>query len=164
MNQHLQQVRDFHDSLGVAQPDAGDTLRLPNKDIVLRQALLLGCASDTFQAIADGNQPKILAGLVDLAFNALAAIASSGEALVSVPVNWRRDGSMVSVSSALSEKLNQCLSGEAVHYSALYAMCRSVAEGYIQADFDVAFQIVYQHLTSGRGDAEPVNLQAALKA
>jgi hypothetical protein len=131
-------------------------------DIVMRQALLLDCASDTFRAIASGDLIKILAGLVDLSFNALAAIASRGDDVIAVSANWRQDGSVLSVMRVLSDKVNQCTSGETVHYSGLYAICAHLSQRFVNADFDEAFQIVHQHLMSGCGDTERLDLSPAL--
>ena len=162
MNKHLKQVRDFHQQFGIAQPDEGDTGHLSTMDIVMRQALLLDCGSETFKAIASGDMLKILAGLVDLSFNALAAIASRGDDVIAVPANWRQDGSVMSVVRVLSEKINACTSGETVHYSGLYTICAHLAERFVNADFDEAFEIVHQHLMSGRGDGQRVDLSPSL--
>lgn len=162
MNKHLQQVRDFHRKFAIKQPDEGEIGHLSDMDIVMRQALLLDCGSETFKAIASGDLIKILAGLVDLSFNALAAIACRGDEVVSVSANWRQDGSVLSVMRVLSEKINLCTSGETVHYSGLYAICAHLSQRFVNADFDEAFQIVHQHLMSGRGDAERLDLSPAL--
>jgi len=162
MNKHLQLVRDFHRKFGIHQPDDGESGHLSDMDIVMRQALLLDCGSETFKAIASGDLVKILAGLVDLSFNALAAIASRGDDVITVSANWRQDGSVLSVMRVLSERINSCTSGETVHYSGLYAICVHLSQRFINADFDEAFQIVHQHLMSGRGDAEHLDLSPAL--
>lgn len=162
MNKHLQQVRAFHDSFGIAQPEEGDSGHVSDMDIVLRQALLLDCASDTFKAVAAGDLEKILAGLLDLAFNALAAIAIRGDDVVAVAANWRQDGSVLSVVRVLSDKVNQCASGETVHYSGLYSICVHLAQRFVNADFDQAFQILQRHLLSGQGDATRIDLSPAL--
>ncbi|WGS87549.1 nucleoside triphosphate pyrophosphohydrolase family protein [Methylomonas sp. UP202] len=162
MNKHLQLVKEFHRQFGIAQPDDGDLSHLSDMDIVMRQALLLDCASHTFKAVAGGDLLKILAGLVDLAFNALAAIACRGDEVVTVSVNWRQDGSVLSLVRALSDKVQQCVSGETVHYSALYALCGHLAQRFVNADFDQAFQLVHGHLMAGLDDSQPVDLSPAL--
>lgn len=154
MNKHLQQVRAFHDRFGIAQPEDGESGRLSDMDVVMRQALLLDCGSETFKAIAAGDLIKIMAGMVDLAFNALAAIATRGDDVVPVAANWRQDGSVLSVVRVLSDKINQCVSGETVHYSGLYVICVHLTQRFVNADFDEAFQIVYQDLMSG-GSGHP---------
>jgi hypothetical protein len=46
----------------------------------------------------------------------------------------------------LADKINQCASGESIHYSALYMLCEQLARGFINADFDKAFQMVHNNL------------------
>lgn len=150
MHKHLQRVREFHQQFAIAQADYGDNLQPSDTDILSRQALLQACNSETTSALAAEHMPKVLEGLLDLAFNALAAIAYSGENLVSTGAKWRQDGSELSVARALSDKVNQCLSGEAVHYSALYNLCQQVALQFVQADFDAAFEDLYQRLSHGQ--------------
>jgi len=148
MNPHLQLVRDFHDRFGIEQPEYPDTTHLSTMDIVMRQALLMDCASETCKAITSGDLARILAGLVDLAYNALAAVACRGEDVVNTSVTWRQDGSVLSVVKALSDRVNQCTSGETVHYSALYHVCLQLARGFVNADFDAAFRMVHANLMS----------------
>jgi hypothetical protein len=45
----------------------------------------------------------------------------------------------------LSDKISLCGTGETLHYSALYTICEQLARGFINADFDQAFQIVHRH-------------------
>jgi len=146
MHKHLQMVRAFHDKFAIDQPDYPETQDLSTMDIVMRQSLLFNCGSDTFQSIAEGDLLKTLGGLVDLAYNALAAIACRGDDVIPVSVSWRQDGSILSVTRALSEKIHQCHSGETRDYSALYALCVQLSKGFINADFDQAFQMVHDHL------------------
>lgn len=146
MNKHLQLVRTFHDQFGIEQPEYPETTHLSDMDIVMRQALLMDCGSEAFKAIAVGDLVKILAGLVDLAYNALAAIACRGDDVVSTSVAWRQDGSVLSVMRVLADKINHCSSGETVHYSALYNICEQLARGFINADFDKAFNMVHANL------------------
>jgi hypothetical protein len=146
MNNNLLLVRDFHQQYGVLQPEYPNTKRLSDAEIVLRQSLLLQCGSDTFRAVAGGDLEKILAGLVDLAYNTLAAIALQGEDVVNVTVNWRQDGSVLSLIKTLSDKISNCISGETVDYSGLYALCKHLGRFYLNADFDKAFQIIHASL------------------
>lgn len=146
MNAHLQLVREFHQRFGIDQPEYPETANLSTMDIVMRQALLMDCASEACKAITSGDLAKILAGLVDLAYNALAAIACQGGDVVNTSVNWRQDGSVLSVVKALSDRVNQCTSGEGVHYSALYNLCVQLARGFVNADFDKAFRLVHGNL------------------
>ncbi len=153
MNKHLQQVRDFHDQFGIDQPDHLETTHLSDMDVVMRQALLMDCGSETLKAITVGDLAKILAGLVDLAYNALAAIACSGGDVVSTSVAWRQDGSVLPVMKVLSDKINSCASGECIHYSALYNICEQLARGFINADFDKAFNLVHNNLMQSAGSS-----------
>lgn len=146
MNKHLQLVRDFHDRFGIDQPEYPETAHLSTMDIVMRQALLMDCGSETLKAVTSGDLAKILAGLVDLAYNALAAIACRGDDVIATSVVWRQDGSVLSIMRVLSEKINSCTSGESIHYSALYNICEQLARGFINADFDKAFRIVHDNL------------------
>lgn len=144
MNSHLQLVRDFHQHFGIAQADSHSSTALSDMDIVMRQALLLACARETFEAITEGDSVQLLAGIVDLAYNALAAIACRGDDVVAASGRWRQDGSVLSLVKALSDKVNACTSGETVDYSALYCLCQQVSQGFINADFDGAFRAVHQ--------------------
>ncbi len=146
MNKHLQLVRQFHQLYGIEQADELETLHLSDMDIVMRQALLMDCGSETFKAITAGDLAKILAGLIDLSYNALAAIACRGDDVVATNVSWRQDGSVLSVMRVLADKINQCASGESIHYSGLYNMCEQLSRGFINADFDQAFRMVHDNL------------------
>ena len=159
MNKHLQLVREFHEKFGIAQPVYPETAHLSDMDIVMRQALLLDCASETFKALTAGDLAKILAGLVDLAYNALAAIACRGDDVVAANVAWRQDGSVLSVVRVLSERINGCTSGDTVHYSAVYRLCEHLARGFINADFDKAFQMVHDNLMAQTGKGGSQNYE-----
>ncbi|QPK62021.1 nucleoside triphosphate pyrophosphohydrolase family protein [Methylomonas sp. LL1] len=153
MNKHLQLVRAFHEQFGIEQPDYPETTHLSDMDIVMRQALLMDCGSETFKAITAGDLAKILAGLVDLAYNALAAIACRGDDVIATSVRWRQDGSVLSVMRVLADKINSCSSGESIHYSALYNICEQLSRGFINADFDKAFNIVHANLIKSHAPA-----------
>lgn len=146
MNLHLQLVRDFHEHFGIDQPDYPETRHLSDMDIVMRQALLMDCGSETFKAITTGDLVKILSGLVDLAYNALAAIACRGDDVVNTSVQWRRDGSVLPVMQVISDRINACNSGETADYSALYKLCEQLASAFVNADFDQAFRMVHQNI------------------
>lgn len=146
MHKNLQKVRDFHEKFGIEQAEHLETADLSDMDIIMRQALLMDCGSEAFRAITAGDLAKILAGLVDLGYNALAAIACRGDDLMSTSVTWRQDGSVLSVVRVLADKINACTSGETVDYSALYNICEHLARGFVNADFDRAFEIVHDNL------------------
>ncbi len=163
MNPHLQLVREFHDRFGIDQPEYPDTTHLSTMDIVMRQALLMDCGSEAFRAITSGDLAKILAGLVDLAYNALAAIACRGDDVVATSVTWRQDGSVLSVVKALSDRINQCTSGESVHYSALYNLCLQLARGFVNADFDQAFRRVHANLMAKASGGSAQNYEQRIE-
>ncbi|MDD4914643.1 MAG: nucleoside triphosphate pyrophosphohydrolase family protein [Methylococcales bacterium] len=146
MNDHLRLVRDFHQKYGISQPEYPETAHLSDSEIILRQSLLLQCGSDICKAISGGDLEKILAGLVDLAYNALAAIALRGDDVINVTVSWRQDGSVLSMVKTLTDRMNNCNSGETVDYSGLYALCRHLCKFFLNADFDNAFQLVHDSL------------------
>lgn len=145
MHKHLQLVREFHEKFAIKQANHEDYTHLPDMDIVMRQALLLECGSQTCQALAGGDISKVLAGLIDLAYNALAAIACQGGDVQKASVSWRQDGSILSILRVLSEKIHACSSGEIQHYSALYALCEQLTRSFINADFDLAIRLLHQH-------------------
>lgn len=145
MNNHLQLVRDYHERFAIKQPHYPETVQLSDMDIVMYQALLMDQGSATFKAITSGELADILANLVDLAYTALAPIACRGDDVVATSVAWHQDGSVLSVMKVLTDKIGLCSIGETRHYSALYAICEQLARGFINADFDKAFQIVHRH-------------------
>ena len=157
MHKHLELVREFHKKYGISQPDFPETVHLSDMDIIMHQALLLECGSKLCKAVTIGELSNILAGLADLAYKALAAIACQGDDIVAVSVNWRQDGSVLSVARAVSEKINLCISGETVHYSGLYALCKHLSLAFINADFDQAMYLVHQQLMSQAYSGVPLN-------
>jgi hypothetical protein len=50
-------------------------MHLSDMDIIMRQALLMEAGSEIFKAIKAGEMAEILAGLIDLSYSALGAIA-----------------------------------------------------------------------------------------
>lgn len=145
MNEHLRLVRDFHERFAIKQADSPTIVHLCDMDIVMYQALLMDQGSFTFKAITSGELAGILAGLVDLAYTALAAIACKGDDVIATSVAWRQDGSVLSIMKLLTDKISRCGSGETRDYSALYNVCEQLARSFINADFDKAFQMVHRH-------------------
>jgi len=125
------------------------------------QALLMDYGSATFKAITSGDLANILAGLVDLAYSALAPIACRGDDVVATSVAWRQDGSVLSVMKVLCDKISLCSTGETIRYSALFNICEQLARGFINADFDKAFQTVHLHLMLQPPHAAPGQNYAA---
>jgi hypothetical protein len=143
MNEHLKLVREFHDTFSFPQAEQGANVRLSDMDVVMRQALLMDEGSAALKAIKAGDMVEILAGLVNLAYCALAGVAMQGDDVTDHPVTWRHDGFVVSIMRVLSEKINNCTSGSADDYSAVYCLCAHLASSFINADFDKAFQMIH---------------------
>lgn len=144
MNAHLNAVRQFHGALLFQQAEPGATERMTDMDVIRYQALLMEAGSEVLKAIKAGEMSEILLGLVDLAYAALAAIARQGGEVTDQPVTWRLDGYVLSVMQIVSDKISHCTSGEAKDYSAVYCLCVHLARGFVNADFDKAFQRVHQ--------------------
>lgn len=145
MNAHLKSAREFHDLLSFPQAKPGSIPRLPDMGIIRYQALLMDAGSDVLKAIKAGDMPEILGGLVNLAYVALAAIAIQGGVVVDKPVFWHQDWSLLSVIKVLSDKINACASGGVDNYSEVYGLCIHLVRGFVNADFDKAFQMVHDN-------------------
>ena len=143
MNQHLAAIRAYHDALSIPQAEYGLPVEASDMDIILRQALLMDGGSETFKAIKSGEMAAILAGLTNLAYYALGAIALSGNDVSDEPVGWRHDGFVLSVMKLLSEEIDRCKNGDAQNYSALYCLCSHLTKAFLNADFNGAFQCVH---------------------
>ncbi len=143
MNKHLKLVREFHDTFSLPQAEHGANARLSDMDIVMRQALLMDEGSAVLKAIKAGDMVEILAGLVNLAYCALGAIAMRGSDVTDRPVTWRHDGFILSIIRILSDRINNCTSGNTDDYSAVYCLCAHLSSSFINADFNKAFQAVH---------------------
>ncbi|PKM13177.1 MAG: hypothetical protein CVV13_02605 [Gammaproteobacteria bacterium HGW-Gammaproteobacteria-3] len=130
-------------------------------DIIHYQAALMAGGSETFNALKAGDTEQILRGLTDIAYYALAAIARRGEQVTQHPVSWRHDGFVISLMRLLSDKINQCATGRADHYSDLYCVCSHLASSFLNADFDKAFQTVCRHKSSPL-NKQPLDLSDCL--
>lgn len=153
MNKHLKLVREFHDTLSLPQAEYGENVRLSDMDIVEHQALLMVEGSTVLNAIKTGEMVEILAGLVNLAYYALDAIAIRGSDVTDRPVTWRNDGFVISIMHILSDKINNCTSGGADAYSDVYCLCVHLTRNFINADFDKAFQMVHDSKLSKQAQA-----------
>lgn len=151
MNKHLKLVREFHGTVSFPQAEHGKHLHLSDMDIVMRQALLMEEGSAVLKAIKAGDMVEILAGLVNLAYCALAGVAVQGDDVTDRPVTWQHDGFVVSIMRILSDKINNCTSGSTDDYSAVYCLCSHLASSFINADFDKAFQMVHDGKMSKQG-------------
>jgi hypothetical protein len=143
MNKHLKLVREFHDTASSPQAEHGKNEHLSDMDIVMRQALLMEEGSTVLKAIKAGDMVEILAGLVNLAYCALGAIALRGSDVTEHPVTWRHDGFVLSLMRILSDKINHCTSGNTDDYSEVYCLCAHLSSSFINADFDKAFQMIH---------------------
>ena len=149
MNKHLKLVRELHDARFCPQAAQGANARLSEMDIIMYQALLMEAGSELFKAIKAGDMVEILAGMTNLAYCALAAIAVQGADVLDRSVSWRHDGFVISLMRLFSDKINQCASGNSDHYSDVYSLCVYLSRSFINADFDKAFTMVHDSKMSG---------------
>jgi hypothetical protein len=143
MNAHLKSVREFHNTFLFPLAGPGSTLPLPEMEIIKYQILLMEAGSEVLKAIKAGEMAEMLLGLVDLAYVALAAIAMQGGDVIDKPIFWRHDGFVLSVVKAVSDKINRCTSGSTDQYSEVYCLCIHLARGFVNANFDKAFQMIH---------------------
>ncbi len=143
MNKHLKLVREFHDAFSFPQAENGESTRLSEMDIIIYQALLMEEGSELFRAIKAGEMVEILAGMINLAYCAVGAIAIQGADVLDRPVSWRHDGFVISLMRLFSDKINNCASGNPDNYSEVYCLCVYLSRNFINADFDKAFQMVH---------------------
>lgn len=148
MNKHLKLVREFHEAFSFPQAEYGAAVQLSDMDIIMHQALLMEDGSEVFKALHGGDMVVILNGLIDLAYCALDAIAMQGEDVKEIPISWQHDGFVISLMRLLSDKINQCATGDVEHYSAVYCLCIHLTRSFINADFDNAFQTVHDNYLS----------------
>jgi hypothetical protein len=153
MNKHLKLVREFHDSFSIQQAEHGAHERLSDMDIVMRQALLMDEGSAVLKAIKAGEMVAILAGLVNLAYCALAGVAMLGDNVTDHPITWRHDGFILSIIRILSDRINNCTSGSTDDYSAVYCLCAHLSSSFINADFNKAFQMIHDSKMSKEAKA-----------
>ena len=143
MNKHLNLVREFHDAFSFPQSEHGANVQLSEMDVIMRQALLMEEGSELLKAIKAGDMVDILAGMIDLAYSALGAIAIQGADVLDRPVSWQHDGFVISLVRLFSDKINHCASGSPDNYSEVYCLCAYLSKNFINADFDKAFQMVH---------------------
>lgn len=171
MNKHLNSVRSFHDAFLFPQADLQTNQVLSDIEIINYQALLMNAACEILQAMKAGEMLEILVGLIDLAYVALAAIAKQGGDVSEQVISWQLDGFVLSVLQILSEKINHCVTGKSDSYSAVYTLCIHLTRGFVNADFDKAFQMIHQnniaYAKKGESfyrDAENFQKQKVIKA
>lgn len=145
MNGHLELVRAFHDALSCPQATQGSNGRLSDMEAVEYQALLMEAGGEVLKAIKVGEMLDILAGLINLAYVALAAIAKQGGEITGKSVAWQQGGFVLSIMRIIADKINGCSSGGTDGYSAVYCLCVHLTRGFVNADFDKAFYMVHQY-------------------
>ncbi|MGZ8928669.1 MAG: nucleoside triphosphate pyrophosphohydrolase family protein [Methylobacter sp.] len=161
MNKHLKSVREFHDACSLPQAEHGISGHLSDMDIIMRQAWLMEAGSEIFKAIRAGEMAEILAGLINLSYSALGAIAIRGEDVIEQPVFWQHDGFVLSLMRLLSDKINNCANGNTDDYSAIYCLCVHLSKNYLNADFDKALQLVHEHrMSTLKGNGQSINKDA----
>ena len=143
MNKHLKLVREFHDAFSFHQAEHGANRRLPEMDIIMRQALLMEEGRALLKAIKAGDMVEVLAGMINLAYCALGAIAIQGVDVLDQPVSWQHDGFVISLMRLFSDKINNCASGNPDNYAEVYCLCVYLSRSFINADFDKAFRMVH---------------------
>ena len=139
MKHHLALVKTIHPCLKPAQGES-----VSDMDIILSQALLMDSGSVSFKAIKAGEIADILAGLVALAYAALQALAVQGNDFVENQVESRQEYQMLAIMRLLSEKIYRCSSAKAEYYSELYCLCSHLSSGFLNADFDKAFNLYHE--------------------
>lgn len=145
MNEHLKAVREFHDALSFPHAGVGTLPHLSDMEIIRYQVLLMEAGSDVLKAMKVGDMAEVLLGLVNLGYVALAAVAKEQGEIVVKPVSWHQDWSLLSVMRVVSDKINQCASGSTENYSEVYWLCAHLVRGFVNADFDKAFQMIHNN-------------------
>ena len=143
MNKHLKLVREFHDTLSFPQAEEGGNIRLSEMQIIMRQALLMEEGSELLKAFKAGDMVEILAGMINLSYCALGAIAIEGADVLDRPVSWQHDGFVISLMRLFSDRINNCASGSPDNYSEVYCLCVHLSRSFINADFDKAFRMIH---------------------
>jgi hypothetical protein len=148
MHQHLMLIKTVQTRSKVAEEE---NIPVSEMEIILTQALLMGAGSAIFKAIKSGEIADILAGLVALAYTALQALAMQDEDIVEHQGATCQTYQLLTIMRLLSDKIQNCSSGQAKHYSELYHLCTQLASGFLNADFDKAFR-VYHDWFKARAD------------
>jgi predicted HAD superfamily Cof-like phosphohydrolase len=151
MNKNLKLVREFHDTFLCQQAEHGVNVPLSEMDIIMRQALLMEEGSELLKAFKAGDMVDILAGMINLSYCALGAIAIQGADVLDRPVSWQHDGHVISLMRLFSDKINNCASGSPDNYSDVYCLCVYLSRSFINADFDKAFQMIHDSKMSQSG-------------
>jgi Phosphoribosyl-ATP pyrophosphohydrolase len=167
MNKNLKLVREFHAAFSFPQAEHGEIVRLSEMDIILHQAMLMEEGSELFKAIKAGDMVEILAGMINLSYCALSAVAIEGSDVLDRSVSWRHDGFVISLMRLFSGKINNCASGNPDDYSEVYCLCAYLSKSFINADFDKGFQMIHDSKMSSldkSGKLSCENIEEALSS
>ena len=145
MNTNLKLVRKFYQAVSVPLAEIETNLKMSEMDIIFQQALLMEEGSAIFRAIKAGDMVDILAGMINLAYVALGAIAIQGGDVIDKPVHWQHDGYIISLMRLFSDKIHHCASGSLDSYSDVYCLCVYLSRSFINANFDKAFLMVHDN-------------------
>jgi hypothetical protein len=133
--------------------------QFPDIEIILTQAILMEAGSATFKAFKSAEMADFLAGLVSLAYTSLQVFALHNQEIIENTGAGYQIYQKLAIMQLLSEKIHQCSSGEAAHYAELYYCCANLASGYLNANFDKAFQAYHEwrktYLNSATGLVKP---------
>jgi hypothetical protein len=141
MHQHLALIKNRQSAQSIGH--GGVPVCLPDMDIIYTQALLMDAGSASFKAIKLGEIEGILARLVAIAYCSLEALSKLGYDVLEYAGENRLSYQMLDIMQLLSNKINDCSSGEAKHYSALYRLCSHLVTDFLNADFDKAFRVYH---------------------
>jgi hypothetical protein len=141
MHHHLSLIKTRQSTQNIGL--GGTSASLPDMDIIYTQALLMDAGSASFKAIKLGEIEGILGKLVAIAYCALEALPKLGCDEVEYAGENRLSYQMLDIMRLLSNKINDCSSGEARHYSALYHVCSHLVTDFLNADFDKAFRVYH---------------------
>ena len=140
MNRHIQLIKQFHQACAV-NGALENTGHLSDMDIIMQQALLMEESGALFRAVKRGDMAEILAGLVNLSYAALSSLVLLSGEDKPITIEWKNDGSVLSLVKRVTEAVAQCSDGQAEHYLSLYYLCERLARDFLNADFDRAFQM-----------------------
>jgi len=156
MNNHLTLLQSLQN-----QPkNKGETPHFSDMDVISAQATLMEAGSLTFKAIKSGEISGILAGLVALAYAALQALAAQDQDILENSGENQPVYQMLEIMRLISEKVHDCSSGQAEHYSGLYYLCSHLATDFLNADFEKAIQVYHEwnKVRQVVGDHQKTNL------
>ena len=141
MTNHLELVKSLKN---IASVTTTPKSQLNEMEIIGLQALLMQSGSATFRAINSGEIANILTGLVSMAYTAMEALSAMGKKKIEGNREATQAYQMPAIMRLLSEKIDQCASGDASSYCELYHLCEDFSSGFLNADFDKAFRCYHE--------------------